>query len=580
MLPNSESSIYFGINIDCTIKHILQIVVYILIGTHCLPAATNNDTLAKLPIDTLAIKAATHMENGNINEAIKYLTALVGQYHPGMTKREKQLCAKSSLQLSDQFLQREMYTSAFNVCLTGMRISEDNNFKGLLSALYAIAGAIYNSYNDKEVALQCYKKALELSTETGEKGVETMVLMDITGVYAFQGNVKMADHYLQKMLSMDCYDSVMINYFMHLATGYIQEAKNNNQLAQENFHATINHALRYKMAPRYTAASYTALARNYAKNGTPDSAIHYYEQSNAYCKKNSVHVTQRANTKALIELYSQMGNHSKVNELRQQYSILQDSILDIDEFTKFKNEQIVHELNSQFDKIMNLTESAEIQAIKIRQHRWMISTSGIGIVIIASMLMVVYRQKKKTQEAYHSLYQRNLEILRQYNELQQAKEIYEAAIRQRHNDTDGETETPPMSQDTSKLASSTYKLKDDQRNNLLEAINNVMQDSNNFCQPEFSLEKLANMVNSNSHYVSQIINETFSKNFRTYVNEFRIREASYRLLNSKEYGNYTIKAIGESVGFKSYSNFTDTFRKITGMTPSIFIKMAREEERQ
>ena len=87
------------------------------------------------------------------------------------------------------------------------------------------------------------------------------------------------------------------------------------------------------------------------------------------------------------------------------------------------------------------------------------------------------------------------------------------------------------------------------------------------------------MVNSNSKYVSQVINEVYHKNFNTYINEFRIREARIRLTDLDNYGHYTIKAIAESLGYKSTTTFTNVFKSITGITPSIFQRMAKEEKK-
>ena len=48
-------------------------------------------------------------------------------------------------------------------------------------------------------------------------------------------------------------------------------------------------------------------------------------------------------------------------------------------------------------------------------------------------------------------------------------------------------------------------------------------------------------------------------------------------MDTAKYGNYTIQAIAESVGYKSHSSFIKVFRKITGIPPSIYQKMAREQ---
>ena len=85
-----------------------------------------------------------------------------------------------------------------------------------------------------------------------------------------------------------------------------------------------------------------------------------------------------------------------------------------------------------------------------------------------------------------------------------------------------------------------------------------------------------NTIGSNYKYVSQVINERYQKNFRLLVNEARVKEACRRLGDPEHYGNLTIEAISTGLGFKSRSNFAVTFKKITGLSPSDFQKMAKE----
>ena len=111
-------------------------------------------------------------------------------------------------------------------------------------------------------------------------------------------------------------------------------------------------------------------------------------------------------------------------------------------------------------------------------------------------------------------------------------------------------------------------------------INHVMDDTLEYCNDEFTLDKLSDLVGSNTRYVSQVINGYYGKNFNSFVNEYRIRLACLRLADDKTYGRHTINAIGQSVGFKSNTTFSAVFRKQTGMTPSVYQKMVRENAGQ
>jgi AraC-like DNA-binding protein len=95
---------------------------------------------------------------------------------------------------------------------------------------------------------------------------------------------------------------------------------------------------------------------------------------------------------------------------------------------------------------------------------------------------------------------------------------------------------------------------------------------------EFSLQRLSELVGAPYKHVSQVINEMYKFNFNNLLNEFRVREACRRLAEDDIYTNYTIEAIAESIGFKSRSNFISTFKKLTGITPSEYKRIATKQQ--
>ena len=76
--------------------------------------------------------------------------------------------------------------------------------------------------------------------------------------------------------------------------------------------------------------------------------------------------------------------------------------------------------------------------------------------------------------------------------------------------------------------------------------------------------------------LSEVVNVVFQKNFRAWLNEYRIKQAMLRLEDTEHYGNYTIKAISESVGYKSQATFISVFTKLTGLKPRIYQKLTFE----
>lgn len=117
----------------------------------------------------------------------------------------------------------------------------------------------------------------------------------------------------------------------------------------------------------------------------------------------------------------------------------------------------------------------------------------------------------------------------------------------------------------------------EQRNELLAKINDVMEDIAVISRNDFSLKMLADLIGSNTTYVSHVINDTYGANFKTFLNNFRIRESCKRLSDTEHYGNMTIQSVYEELGFTSAAGFIKAFKKNMGMTPSEFMRHSREK---
>jgi len=99
----------------------------------------------------------------------------------------------------------------------------------------------------------------------------------------------------------------------------------------------------------------------------------------------------------------------------------------------------------------------------------------------------------------------------------------------------------------------------------------IMEDEKLYLDSSLTIHSLANQINSNNKYLSQLINNDLKKNFVMFVNEYRIREAKKLLLDTSN-NNLTIESIGYEAGFKSKSAFNAVFKKITNQTPSEYRK--------
>jgi ligand-binding sensor domain-containing protein/AraC-like DNA-binding protein len=99
----------------------------------------------------------------------------------------------------------------------------------------------------------------------------------------------------------------------------------------------------------------------------------------------------------------------------------------------------------------------------------------------------------------------------------------------------------------------------------------IMKEDKPFLDPEMSLQKLSDRVGISKEDLSQVVNEQLEKNFKHFLNEYRVEEAKEKLVDPKEQ-DFVLMKIAFDVGFNSKSVFNASFKKVTGLTPSQYRK--------
>lgn len=82
----------------------------------------------------------------------------------------------------------------------------------------------------------------------------------------------------------------------------------------------------------------------------------------------------------------------------------------------------------------------------------------------------------------------------------------------------------------------------------------------------FSAKLLAERLNTNTRYVSLVLNTRFQKNYTSFVNGLRVEEAM-RILVDRKYAQYSIQDVADMVGFSSRQSFYNAFMKTRGISP-------------
>jgi AraC-like DNA-binding protein len=93
-----------------------------------------------------------------------------------------------------------------------------------------------------------------------------------------------------------------------------------------------------------------------------------------------------------------------------------------------------------------------------------------------------------------------------------------------------------------------------------------------FLESTITIQKVATTLNTNSKYLSKIINQYKDKSFVQYINDLRIDYAIMQLKNDPKLRNYTILALAKEFGFNNAESFSTAFYKKNAIKPTYFIK--------
>jgi AraC-like DNA-binding protein len=115
------------------------------------------------------------------------------------------------------------------------------------------------------------------------------------------------------------------------------------------------------------------------------------------------------------------------------------------------------------------------------------------------------------------------------------------------------------------------RLSPDQVDVLKNKVALILTEKKLFLDPALTLTDLSREVGIGIHELSYVINNGLKRNFYQLINEMRVEEAKIILLSEKiKYSDMVGIAI--EAGFNSKTTFNTTFKKLTGQTPTDFVK--------
>ncbi len=496
----------------------------------------------------------------------------------------------------------------YSVIVDRLQHSSDKNQQIELARALVNKGYIYGLfYYDFRRALDLFNESLKISEKCGFTENIPYVYLNIGGVYlscnSMYGNNLFSDEiweYLEKSINSGIAEKqwdVALVSFLNMGQFHFDDPQNGKIMAaiDKLKSAKVPHTV---TLARYTRCIADGMEAYIAKDYL--SAIKRFRESIDLIPENSMHqkrlevmsLAAIGNTQSemgdwrgaiatfkevlvkskaagasddetrtlrmLGDLYGKIGMTENASNFLMQYLHKKDSTISERDMVTLSKMPLVNELDS-------MKKSLEQERVRKRRLLVVASVSGLFIVLLILYLMTLIRSRRKMRLYVKDLYRKNIELIEAEKRQRELRAAAEQAM-----------STGSREDKQDKYAGSSLSEKDGHR--IADLILKAMEQTELITSPDFTLEKLAKTIGVSPKYVSQVVNETFGKNFRTFLNEYRIKEACVRLADTETYGMLTIEHIAETLGFNSRSNFSVTFKKITGLTPAQFQKNALDEE--
>lgn len=510
---------------------------------------------AKAPIAKIYRDGMDYLSNNNLDSALACLNVAISHYRDDMNDEEKRIYTYALNNAGGIAMMRSDYSVAFSYFMKVIDLADDST----AYRTYNNIAGIYIYYNDYANARKYLNMAYDISEERHDWKSLYNTLHNLLDLDWNMDSLQHSQGLIHRFRNTDITPKDLHYQFItKICDGMEQLHHGSYPDAITSFRQAITIAQDLPFIPTHEVPAYMYIAKAYMQMGEYGKAaecLNICEQESG--KSGSLDML--INTYKYQALcYDQSGERQRAREARFRYMELKDSVNIANEYGKIKDMQFLHESVKYENQLSELRTEKKIRNAAT-------TAIGIGLLLALAFLGLTVWQNRRLARSNKDLFKKNVALIKQEEYEQELHQQYATLLEQ----------YKAKEHDTGRYRSS--GLTDESRQQLLQSIREVMHDPAQFCQDDFTIDKLASLVGSNTKYVSQVINETIGKNFNTLLNEQRITEVCKRLVDIEHYGTKTNEAIAEEVGFKSRSHFIRTFKKITGLTPSQYQRMANEQ---
>ncbi|AXT60183.1 AraC family transcriptional regulator [Aquimarina sp. AD10] len=453
--------------------------------------------------------------------------------------KNKEYPARAYLMKGDYFLQKSLFKVAFdNYKRANFLALERSNTRILYDCNHSI-GKLRSKIGQHKEAFRIFKECYMYSYENDlEESCRDMLYL--AREFNHMRELDSATYYnkLGVQESLNNKDKQLYNLFV-LNSGITNYYKKNHKQSIDSITKVLP-SFKYEKDSLNLSVSYFYLGKAYSEIRLKEKSINYF------LKMDSIVQIRKEILPNMMEGYDILSNYYRKRKHYERQSRYSKRKITLDSTYKTVYTSSVTKMLKEYDTSSIVTKKdiklSELNDENMLLRGLMVFSTFLFIIFIA-FLVYFYNDRKRYQKSFRAIVSH-----------------------------------------TNKIKENETKLKknnEDQLNDLniseevIERILNGIKDfekSKRYLDKKYSLQVLSKELNTNSTYLSKIINIYKQKSFSGYLHDLRIGYAIERLKDDKKFRLYSIKGISEEIGFKSSESFAKAFHKKTGIYPSSFIK--------
>lgn len=274
---------------------------------------------------------------------------------------------------------------------------------------------------------------------------------------------------------------------------------------------------------------YLNYGRYFEKNGLVDQAISLYKAGLSTTDDSHNIMFKNELLRRLADLHYETENRKEFLYYSRYYQNFQDTVA----FREMEQEFNALLLTFQKSEYKVAMQAKELAVVKANRNTIVAYLTVLMVLIVLLSLYLLYVRQKKMYSILMEKHQVYLQRLNRSNELNDVNKEESAKI-------------------------------------LFVKADKLVRSEQLFKKKDLTLDKLAELLETNRTYLSKAINTYSGMSFSNYINMIRINEATAIISDPSR--NTLIKQLADDLGYNSVAVFSKAFQKETGMSPSRYKK--------